>query len=171
MTRYPRNGEDLLRLRREGMRPDGVVLVSMVGSLPYANYTLYADGATPLNWSMLAGLDVDLIVSRSIPFRLVLRALAGLADACPTRITLSFTDGPCVECGQSRYAPMSIQPPTGRMMFDWCPLAVSREPQSVALERRLRRELGNSIPAHFDAAMSRAAEQLNKEIARGVHHS
>lgn len=171
MIGYPRNGEDLLRLRREGMRPDGVVLVSMVGSLPHANYTLYADATTPCDWSMLAGLDVDLIVSRSIPFRLVLRALAALADACPAQMAISYIEGPCVDCGQARYVPLSVQPLAGRMMFDWYPLAVGRDAQGIALERSLWRELGNGIPTHSDTAIYCAAEQLDKEIARGIHHS
>lgn len=165
MTRYPRNGENLLRLRSKGMRPAGLVLVSLIGTLRETNYTVYAAPDERYDWAMMAALDVELVVSRAVPFRAVLHALADLAQACPAHLTLCYAEGARVECGRSRYAPHAINPVAGRITFDWFPSAVNPCRESHLLEQRLWRELGAGLPVPYDAAMHRASELLAREVA------
>ena len=118
---FPRNGENLLRMRRNGLRPDGLTLVSLVGSLDYDNYTLYRDPGTVCDWSMLAGLDIELVASTAVPLADVLRALAEIATAVPGSISLYYLEGARVDCGRSRFILESLNPKVGRMQFDWWP--------------------------------------------------
>jgi len=171
MNCLPRNGDALLRMRREGMRPEGVTLISLIGNLPYSNFTLYADPGVAYNWTPIAGLDVEIIASLTVPFRRVLVVLAAMAGSCPGHMSIGFTEGPRVECGQARYAPETLTPPTGRMEFDWYPMAIGRHRSSATIARRLWSEIGASIPAHFDAALHLIANQLSREIAHGADHS
>lgn len=172
MNRLPRNGNDLLCMRREGWRPDGLVLVSLVGSLRYDNYTLYADPAVPHYWRMLAGLDAELVVDTSVQFGAVLRALADIAAAVPATLALGYVEGPRVDCGRSRYVLESIKPMIGRMMFDWYPItALTASPDSTRIAQRLWLELGGTIPTPFDAALSRLQPLLEKELRDGADDS
>lgn len=170
--RLPRNGDDLLRMRREGWRPDGLLVVSLVGSLHYGNYTLYCDVGKHYDWSTLAALDVELVASMRVPFGAVLQALAGIAAATPATLSLGYIEGARVDCGRSRYALESIRPMSCRMHFDWCPLsAETASPQSAALARRLWQELGRTLPSPYDSALARLQPTLEKELHRGTDDS
>jgi len=166
-ARLPRNGDDLLRMRQEGWRPHGLVLVSLIGSLRYDNYALYADPGAAYDWSMLAALDVELVASTRVPFRAVLRALADIAGATPATLSLAYIEGARVDCGRSRYALESIIPMSGRMYFDWYPLSAEIvSPESAALARRLWQELGRTLPVPYDVALKRLQPMLEKELQR-----
>ncbi|MBO7806124.1 histidine ammonia-lyase [Burkholderia pseudomallei] len=171
--RLPRNGDDLLRMRREGWRPDGLVLVSLIGgALRYDNYALYCNPGTPYDWSTLAALDVELIASTRVPFGAVLHVLAGIAAAVPATLSLGYVEGARVDCGRSRYALESVSPMSGRMHFDWYPLsAETASPTSTALARRLWRELGRTLPTPYDDALDRLRPMLEKELHRGTDDS
>lgn len=167
--RLPRNGANLLRMRQEGWCPDGLVLVSFVGALSYRNFTLYCDAGIPCDWSMLAALDAELIVSTRVPFNTVLRTLADIAAAVPATLALGYVEGPRIDCGRSRYVLESIRPISGRMMFDWCPsTALTVSPYSTRIAQRLWRELGSTIPTPYDAALERLQPMLEKELRRGA---
>jgi hypothetical protein len=169
LNRLPRNGDNLLRMRREGWRPDGLVLASLVGSLGFDNYTTYADPGTSYDWSMLAGLEVELVVSTSVPFGAVLRTLADIAAAVPATLALGYVEGPRVDCGRSRYVLESIRPVTGRMIFDWYPItALTVSPDSTHIAQRLWRELGSAIPTPYDSALRRLQSILEKELRDGA---
>jgi hypothetical protein len=176
MNRLPRNGANLLRMRRNGMRPDGLVLVSLVGSLGYCNYTLHCDTGTTCDWSMLADLEVELVASTRVLLCDVLRALAEIAAAVPASISLYYLEGARVDCGRSRFIPESINRNAGRMLFDWWPLQVNdpakiMTPDSTRLAQRLWRELGGALPTPCDAALHRLNMMLKKEVRRGANDS
>jgi len=177
MNRHaPRNGENLLRMRRNGLRPDGLTLVSLVGSLDYDNYTLYSDPGTDCDWSMLAGLEIELVASTAVPFPDVLRALANVAASVPTTLSLFYLEGARVDCGRSRFILESFNPKVGRMQFDWWPLQVNDpakilSPDSTRLAQRLWRELGSALPMPCDAALYRLKLMLEKELCRGANDS
>ncbi len=174
MNRHlPRNGENLLRMRRSGMRPDELVLVSVSGNLGYSNYTLYSDPGAVCDWSMLAGLEVELVTSTAVPFADVLRTLADIAAAVPASMSLYYLEGARVDCGRARYVLESINPKVGRMQFDWWPLQVNDPakiltPDSTRLAQRLWRELGGALPTPCDAALYRLKPILGKEVCRGA---
>jgi hypothetical protein len=166
MSGLPRNGDALLRMRREGMRPEGMTLISLIGDLPYTNFMLYADPASAIDWTPVAGLDVDLIVDTSISFATVLRQLANIAAATPEYLILSYREGPRIECGRARYVLETFNPNTGRMLFDWFPVAVgaARHDVSRKIEQRLWSELGDRLPAPFDAALARISKNMEREV-------
>ena len=176
MKRLPRNGENLLRMRRNGLRPDELVLASLVGSLGYCNYTLYSDPGMVCDWSMLAGLEVELVASTAVPLAAVLRALADIASSVPASMSLAYLEGARVDCGRSRFIHESINPNAGRMVFDWWPLQANDPtkiltPDSTHLAQRLWRELGGALPAPCDAALHRLKLMVEKEVRRGRNNS
>ena len=160
-------------MRREGWRPDGLVLVSLIGGLRYDNFTLYGVPGTPHDWHMLAALDVELVTSTRVPFGAVLRALTGIAAAVPATLSLYYLEGPRVECGRSRYALESVRPMSGRTLFDWYPIcATTASPDSTRLAERLWRELGGTIPTPYDAALGRLQpmlENLKRSLRNGAN--
>ncbi len=165
MNRLPRNGDALLRMRREGMRPEGVTLISLVGSLPHSNFTLYADPnpTTPTDWTLIAGLEVDLVVDASVPFQTVLRHLTAIAAATPGHLVLSYREGPQIDCGQARLTPQS----GNQMVFDWFPMAVGPSHLSAAskVAKRIWSEIGSSLPDRFISALTQAARRKEREAA------
>jgi hypothetical protein len=175
MSRLPRNGENLLRMRRSGMRPDELVLVSLAGSLGYRNYTLYSDPGAVCDWSMLAGLEVELIADTAVSLAAVLRALADIASSVPASLSLYYLEGARVDCGRSRFILESLNPNVGRMQFDWWPLQVNDAAKiltqdSTNLAKRLWRELGDTLPTPRDAVLY-LKPMLEKELCRGANDS
>lgn len=170
MSRLPRNGENLLVMRREGNKPEGVTLVSFVGSLPHSNFTVYAEPDHVCDWKPLAGLEVDVIVNGVIPMTTVMRQLSAIASSAPEHMVLSFLEGPRVDCGQARYSLQAFNPNTGGMLFDWFPMAIGplHFADALKIEKRLWRALDNEIPIPFDAFEKRLVNRMNKELGRGA---
>ena len=167
MNRLPVNGQTLLNMRRQGMRPDGVTLVSLVGFLPYSNFQLCADPADVYDWTPLAGLEVEVMVDAKVPFASVLRQLAAIAQATPDHLVLGYREGPRIDCGNARYSLQTVNPNTGRMLFDWFPIAVgpANYADAVQIEKKLWSELGNALPIPFDVAEQRIVTRMSKEAA------
>lgn len=170
MSRLPRNGENLLRMRQEGNRPEGTTLVSFVGSLPHSNFTLYAEPDDACDWTPIAGLDIEVIVNAKIPMPAVLRQLAALASGTPDHMVLTYLEGPCIDCGQARYSLQAYNPNTGKMLFDWFPMAVgpAHLAASLKIEKRIWRALDNEIPIPFDTSEKRIVNRMNQELGRGA---
>lgn len=59
----PRNARAIVEARAGGLRPADAVAVSLVGSLGWANPTVYADPDARLDWRWARGLDVLLVVA------------------------------------------------------------------------------------------------------------
>lgn len=174
MNRLPVNGQTLLDMRRRKQKPEGVTLVSFVGfQRELRNFQVCAEIDDLYDWTPLAGLEIEVLVSASIPFASVLRQLNSIAAAAPGHMDLGFIEGPRIECGQSRYSLHSINPNTGRMLFDWFPMALTESRvgaddafrDAVKITKRLWDELGNSLSIPFDEAEKRIVSRLNKELA------
>ncbi|MDR5743280.1 histidine ammonia-lyase [Caballeronia sp. LZ029] len=167
MNRLPINGQRLLDMRRRKQRPAGVTLISFVGWLPYSNFQLSANPTDSVDWTPIAGLEIDVMVSRAMPFSAVVRQLGAIALAAPDHMVLSYVEGPRVDCGQARYSLQTFNPNTGRMLFDWFPMAVGvpHIADAIKLERRLWHELGRSLPIPFDDAERRILTRMKKEAA------
>jgi hypothetical protein len=167
MNRLPINGQRLLDMRKRKERPEGVTLISFVGFLPYSNFQLCGNPTEAFDWTPIAGLEVEVMVSHAVPFSAVLRQLGAIAAAAPDHIVLSYVEGPRVECGQARYSLQTVNPNTGRMLFDWFPMAVGVPyyADALKLEKRLWRELGDTLPIPFDAAERRIVTRMQKEAA------
>jgi hypothetical protein len=168
MNRLPINGPALLAMRQNLKRPDGVVLASLCGYLErFSNFQLLANPAVNHDWQVITGLEVEVIASRAVPFADVLRHLDAIARATPAHLTLGFLEGPQIECGQARYALHTINPNTGRMLFDWYPLAIgpAHFKEARMIERRMRAELGLSLFEPIVAAEARTLEAMKKQEA------
>lgn len=171
MNRLPLNGQTLLDMRKNRKKPEGVTLISFVGfKRELRNFQLAAEIDDLYDWTPIAGLDVEVLVGASIPFASVLRQLNAIAAAAPGHMSLGFVEGPRIDCGQSRYSLQSVNPNTGRMLFDWFPMAVTESRvgaddafrDAVKVEKRLWAELGNSISIPFDEAEKRLINRLDK---------
>lgn len=174
MNRLPINGQTLLDMRHRKQRPQGVTLISLVGFLsPYSNFQLCADPEDVYDWTPVAGLEVEVIASKSVPFAALMRQLSAIALATPAHMALGFTEGPRIDCGEARYSLQSVNPNTGRMLFDWFPMAVTNErfgasqafADAVKVSKRLWAELGNTIAIPFDAAEERIVNRMKKDAA------
>lgn len=53
----PKNAESIVQMRRKGMKPDDLVIVSLVGSLPETNHVVIADGPE-YDWRWCRGLKI-----------------------------------------------------------------------------------------------------------------
>lgn len=174
MNRLPINGSTLLDMRRHKQKPEGVTLISFIGfRRDLRNFQLCAEIDDLYDWTPVAGLDVEVLVNKSIPFASVLRQLNGIAQATPSHMALGFTEGPRIDCGDARYSLQSINPNTGRMLFDWFPMAVTNARvgaddafrDAAKIAKRLWGELGNSLSIPFDDSEKRIVNRMQKEIA------
>lgn len=62
----PRNAWPIARARAEGMRPAGMVLVSLVGDTLWPDTTVYADPGKRYDWTFLIGLPAAIVVRPGI---------------------------------------------------------------------------------------------------------
>jgi hypothetical protein len=170
MTRLAGNGAALLTMRRGGLRPAGVVLVSLIGGLRFDNFTLYARPRQADDWSPLADLDVEVFANMRVPFADVLATLAGIARAVPRSLALSFIEGPGVDCGCSAYLLESLRPCVGRPLFNWMPIgcAPSHRAASARLAKRLWREVGGALPDPYGQMLDRLPPLLEQEARCGA---
>lgn len=170
MNRLPINGQTLLDLRRRKLRPEGVLLISLIGFLnQHSNFQLCADPDDTYDWTPVAGMDIEVMANKGIPMATVLRQLAGIAAATPAHMVLTFVEGPRIECGQWRYKLQSHNPNVGRMAFEWFPMAVgpAHLADAFKIEKRMWSEIGGALSNSFDNAEMRVVAQMQKEIDRG----
>lgn len=167
MSNLPRNAEALLNLRKNRTKPELPVLVSLIGSLDFNNIVLHADENRDYDWTLIAGLDVDVMADRTVPFRRVLATLAAVAAAAPRQMVLSYREGAQVDCGQWRIA-------GEQTYFDWFPMAVSprrAKPaahvraylQGQKVEKALWAEMGKRLPIPWDVEMDAIVKKITQE--------
>ena len=151
---YATNARDLLEARRQGMVPNGPVVVSLIGGGfdKVAAATLYVHDDTPierLDWRMLVNLEVWLWASGSVPLDRVLHLLDAIARVRPRRLCLRFdhawswvsddgiefkADTHDVDVGTGYHVP-AIRDLPAVHEFHWEPIALNWTP----IERRLQR--------------------------------
>ena len=174
MNRLPVNGQTLLDMRRRKQKPEGVTLISFIGfQRDLRNFQLCAEADDLYDWTTVAGLEVEVLVNADIPLGSVLRQLNHIAAAAPAHMDLAFIEGPRIACGDSRYSLLSINPNTGRMLFDWFPMALTTAlvgadgafADAMKIEKRLWSELGNTLAIPFDENEKRVVARMNKELA------
>lgn len=156
MSRTPRNAAGLIDLRSRGLIPELPVLISLVGKLDFGNVTLYAKPGETYDWRPVSALDVEVFASSAVPFSGLLSMLAGIAEAVPKRMVLTFAEGPRVECGQMRVL-------QDFALFDWFPIAIGPTAylEGAVIARRLWDALGKQLPIPYDEAVP-----LVLEVAR-----
>lgn len=148
MSQIPKNGDALIAMRKRDSIPALPILVSFIGPLEsFTNTVLEADASKSYDWRLVSALEVEMFVSREIAFADVLRHLAAIAAVVPSRIILTYAEGPRIECGEWRQV-------TDFKLFDWFPIAIGPDgwPDAVHIVRKLFSELGKSLPIPYDDA-------------------
>lgn len=158
----PRNCDQLVAMRKARNVPDLPILVSMVGPLEFNNLTLLADASKDYDWRALAGLEVEVFTAQRVPMHHLVRVLAAIAAVVPSRIILSFSEGPRVDCGESRRV---FHPDGDFELFDWLPMAIGTsawEPSKSIVQALWKAIERGDIPLPYDRAMD-LVEQIAKE--------
>jgi hypothetical protein len=68
--------QPILDARLKGMKPSGMILVSLVGEVPTPNHVVHAKAGTDYDWRWVHGLDVALVVDDSVDWPLLLKDVA-----------------------------------------------------------------------------------------------
>lgn len=132
---YAANARDLLETRRQGLRPDGAVAVSLDGGgfVDGAATTLYVHDDMRherLDWRMLVNLDVWLCASQQVALQLVVDTASRIAHVRPADLVLRFQDGEQlhdVRVGTGTHTAAIRDLPAVHSFF-WCPLNCSLSP-------------------------------------------
>jgi hypothetical protein len=158
----PRNASSLIAMRMSGDVPELPILASFVGPLNRFNNLALIAGkpADDYDWRALRGLEVEVIATQQVPFAHLVRHLAAIAAVVPKRMVLTFVEGPCIECGESR----TVCDEHGDfMLFDWFPIAIAIIPTGYVGAQIVTRKLWaaiarGDIPTPFDRAMDLVVE-------------
>lgn len=155
--RYPRNAAQLIAMRKSGHVPALPVLVTLAGSLSWANVTLLATVGERYDWRPISALDIEVFASASTGFHDLLAMLADVAAAVPKTMVLTFVEGPRIHCGEMR-ALMDFA------LFDWLPtsLGPGHYAEARKIEKRIWAELGRSIPTPFDEACELVGQVIHE---------
>lgn len=129
---YASNARDLLETRKQGLRPDGRVVVSLVGGQFYdvGAITLYVRPDMPaerLDWRMLADLEVWLWAGPAAALQWVVETASRIAHARPAQFALRFEEGEQlhdVHLGTGYHTAAVLDLPAVHT-FTWCPLNAS----------------------------------------------
>lgn len=163
MTPIPKCGNALIAMRKQCKIPELPVLISFVDELEFTNMTLFADSGKSYDWRCVSALEVELFVSVDTPFADVLRQLAAIAAVMPSRMILTYIEGPRIECGESRTVPHADG---DFMLFDWFPIAIAPIcwDEARKISQRLFSELGKALPIPYDEA-----HNLILQMAKEAH--
>lgn len=129
---YATNARQLLETRRQGLAPDGRVVVSLVGGSfgDVAATTLYAKPDMPvdrLDWRMLVNLDVWLWAGPNAALDWLLTTASRIAQVRPKELLLRFEEPDGihdVEVGSGLHIP-AVRHLAAQHAFDWVPINCS----------------------------------------------
>lgn len=76
MTPLPINAQPILDARLRGFKPDGLILISMVGHVEAENHVVRAIPATPYDWRWVRDLDVCVYVGERLDWVDTVKAIA-----------------------------------------------------------------------------------------------
>lgn len=138
---YAHNARDLLETRRQGLKPDAPVNVSLMGPVSDA-LTLFVRDDMPadrLDWRMLANVEVVVWADSTVPFDRVSAVLLGIARAQPTELLLGLLHADAwhlIDCGSGAHLPALGDVPATHA-FLWHPVNLD----STVLSRKLKTAL------------------------------
>lgn len=147
---YAGNARFLLASREHGMRPDGAVVVSLIGGRhdDLAATTLYVDTDMPadrLDWRMLADLEVWLWAGPEAALSWLLQTALRIAHARPKRLVLRFEEEGDVfhdlEVGAGVHT-AAVKDIAAIHAFVWTPINTA----CTATGAKLRRALDATLP-------------------------
>jgi len=71
-----RNAAPILEARQRGLKPDHMVMVSLVGSIETSNVTVFADPDSAYDWRWTRGLDICVWIGDAPDWAATLKAIA-----------------------------------------------------------------------------------------------
>ena len=174
----PRGARQLIEARSKGLRPAGNVIVSLTGKrLPNCdNLTIYAEPRETYDWSILGGLDVEILADRLIPLEVVVTVLEAVGGILARSICLTYHEGLLASLGDLKTVFLEQEKPS--KVFDWYPEAiwdpeqvvtlwgVKRYEQSRKLAARLASEIGFGLPDWYGQALKEVQRRIQREQAK-----
>lgn len=142
---YASNARDLLDMRRQGLKPERPVNVSLMGQIPDQGLTLYVREGMPadrLEWRMLVNLDVIVWADSGIPFDRVMATVWTIAKARPAGLQLCFLHRDAwhlIDCGSGYHLP-AVEDVQAVHTFHWQPINVG----ATAIGYRLKAAMNNT---------------------------
>lgn len=124
---YASNARTLLDMRRQGLKPERPVNVSLMGPIPDPHLTLYVRDGMPidrLEWRMLVNLDVIVWADAGIAFDRVMGTVWAIANVRPSGLQLCFLHGNAwhlIDCGSGYHLP-AVAEVEALHEFCWQPL-------------------------------------------------
>lgn len=70
------NAESIIVARQKGLKPAGLILVSLVGRITERNHTVYAKSGVEYDWRWVRGLQICIYASQASMWRPVANAIA-----------------------------------------------------------------------------------------------
>lgn len=70
------NAQPIVDARLRGMKPEGMILVSLVGPMAAGNHTVHASAGQAYDWRWTRGLDVCVYVGARIDWAATVKAIA-----------------------------------------------------------------------------------------------
>lgn len=136
---YATNARDLLETRRQGLKPDGPVVVSLIGGyVDGAATTLHVHQDMPverMDWRMLVNLDVWLHAGPAAALEWVLETASRIALARPSDLVLRFQEDKLLHDARigTGLHTLAIRDLPAHHSFTWCPLNASLSPVAERL--------------------------------------
>lgn len=143
---YATNARSLLATRRQGLAPEGNVVVSLVGQ-EFGETAIYCRpdiAPDKLDWRMLVNLNVWVWASPAAALDWVVETVWRIAKARPAELALRFEHGEHVhdiDCGTGSHHPAVADMPAVHE-FLWLPINTG----GTALGYRILRTLTNHHP-------------------------
>jgi hypothetical protein len=126
---YASGARSLLETRKQGLTPQGPIVVSLVGqSFPHT--TLYCRPDVPaerFDWRMLVNLEVWVWASAAIPMDWITATVWRIANVRPKELALRFEHQDClhdIDCGSGHHHAAIGNIPASHG-FCWLPLNTS----------------------------------------------
>ena len=125
---YVANARNLLETRKQGLAPEGPVVVSLVGqSFPHTTLHCRADvPADRLDWRMLVNLDVWVWAGPAATLDWIIATVWRIAQVRPSELLLRFEHADAIhdiDCGTGIHHPEVAHIPAVHQ-FIWCPINV-----------------------------------------------
>lgn len=142
---YAINARDLLETRRQGLKPEVPVNVSLMGWVS-PNLTLHVREDMPvdrLDWRMLANVEVVVWADTDVPFDRVAAVVIGIARVHPAELVLGLLHEETwhlVDCGSGRHVP-AVHDIPARHEFQWQPVNLGGTPMGYRIKAALHKNL------------------------------
>lgn len=72
------NAQPILDARKKGLKPEELILVSLIGQINEPNHTVYAKPANQYEWLWARDLQVCIYATSGVPWRDVARSIASV---------------------------------------------------------------------------------------------